>query len=152
MVEYRKTLKTAPALALNSYDAVTNKKQAQEHAQNPDMQENQQENRPNQELLDNQVLVVEVTCACKHCAVVKNLQVVQEKIAEIAEPCMAQFQPCVAQFQPCVWQCQPCVAPFQPCVAPFQPCVAPFQPCVASYLYHCVAKVFTLNRTSPYKM
>ena len=32
--------KTAPVLALNSYDAVTNKKQAQEHAQNPDMREN----------------------------------------------------------------------------------------------------------------
>ena len=35
----RKALKTAPALALNSYDTVTNKKQAQEHAQNPDMRE-----------------------------------------------------------------------------------------------------------------
>ena len=31
---------TAPELALNIYDAVTNKKQAQEHVQNPDMREN----------------------------------------------------------------------------------------------------------------
>ena len=41
MVEYRKAMKTAAALALNSYDAVTNKKQAQEHGQNREMQENQ---------------------------------------------------------------------------------------------------------------
>ena len=71
MVEYRKALKIAPALALNSYDAVTNRKQEQEHAQNPDRRENQQKNRPNQELIDNQILVVEVTCTWEHCTVVK---------------------------------------------------------------------------------
>ena len=59
------------AISLNSYDAVTNKKQAQEHAENPDMRENEQEIRPNQELIDDEVLVGEMTYTWEHCAVVK---------------------------------------------------------------------------------
>ena len=61
IVKYRKALRTVPALALKSYDAVTNKKLAQEHAQSPEMREHKQEICLIKNLLiDNQVLVAEV--------------------------------------------------------------------------------------------
>ena len=54
-VKDRKAVKTALALALNSYDAGKLFQQniiklAQEHAQNPELREHKQESRPNQEL------------------------------------------------------------------------------------------------------
>ena len=52
IVKYRKPLKTVPTLALNNHDAVTNKKVAQGPAQNPEMRQHKQENRPDQELTD----------------------------------------------------------------------------------------------------